>query len=154
MLGRDGCSLREITAYVRTVAQLIVASMAFLNPNRFSSASAQLAHAGLLNTSGPSWDLDRSLASLLHLPSRKPINAGLTLCCSGFAAGHKSPEIMALNPRGQVPTFNDNGIIVNESLAILLYLEEAYPSPTLMPGTPGQRAQVCALPCTLSCQHA
>ena len=63
-------------------------------------------------------------------------------------------EIMALNPRGQVPTFNDNGIIVNESLAILLYLEEAYPSPTLMPGTPGQRAQVCALPCTLSCQHA
>ena len=50
---------------------------------------------------------------------------------------------MALNPRGQVPTFNDNGIVVNESLAILLYLEEAYPSPTLMPGTPGQRAQVC-----------
>jgi glutathione S-transferase len=44
--------------------------------------------------------------------------------------------------RGQVPTFNDNGIIVNESLAALLYLEEAYPSPTLMPGTPGDRALV------------
>ena len=75
-------------------------------------------------------------------------------CACTFAAGHKSPEIVALNPRGQVPTFDDNGIVVNESLAILLYLEEAYPSPTLMPGTPGQRAQVLAAAHLLLPAHA
>ncbi|OWF40141.1 glutathione S-transferase A-like isoform X2 [Mizuhopecten yessoensis] len=41
--------------------------------------------------------------------------------------GHKGADVMAKNPRGQVPTFSDGDIIVNESLAICLYLENAYP---------------------------
>ncbi|XP_060066825.1 glutathione S-transferase A-like [Ylistrum balloti] len=42
--------------------------------------------------------------------------------------GHKSKEVMELNSRGQVPTFKDGDIIVNESMAICLYLEKAYPN--------------------------
>jgi glutathione S-transferase len=56
--------------------------------------------------------------------------------------GHKSPEIQALNPRGQVPTFKDGDIVVNESLAILLYLEDAYPEPSLLPKDKKDRALV------------
>lgn len=41
---------------------------------------------------------------------------------------HKSPAIMAINPRGQVPSFiDDDGTVVNESLAAVLYLDARYP---------------------------
>jgi glutathione S-transferase len=41
--------------------------------------------------------------------------------------GHKAPDVMALNPRGQVPTFvDDDGTIVNESQAAVLYLDARY----------------------------
>lgn len=41
---------------------------------------------------------------------------------------NKCEEILKLNPRGQVPTFTDKGgdVIINESQAICLYLEETY----------------------------
>jgi glutathione S-transferase len=39
---------------------------------------------------------------------------------------HKSEEVLALNPRGQVPTFKDGDVVVNESLAAIIYLEETY----------------------------
>ncbi|KAK9788278.1 hypothetical protein WJX73_002453 [Symbiochloris irregularis] len=47
--------------------------------------------------------------------------------------GHKSEEIIKLNPRGQVPTFKDGETVVNESIAALLYLEKAYPKPSFLP---------------------
>ncbi|KAK9904687.1 hypothetical protein WJX75_000588 [Coccomyxa subellipsoidea] len=56
--------------------------------------------------------------------------------------GHKSEEVMKLNPRGQVPTFVDDGVVVNESLAILLYLQDKYPQPSLLPATIEGRALV------------
>lgn len=40
--------------------------------------------------------------------------------------GHKSEEIMKLNPRGQVPTFKHGDIVVNESFAICHYLENQF----------------------------
>lgn len=46
--------------------------------------------------------------------------------------GHKTPEVLKLNPRGQVPVFKDGDVLVNESLAAIQYLEEAYPEPCLM----------------------
>lgn len=63
-----------------------------------------------------------------------------------IAGGHKSEEVLKLNPRGQVPTFVDDGVVVNESLAILLYLQDKYPQPSLLPATIEGRALVCSMP--------
>ncbi len=61
-------------------------------------------------------------------------------CC--VAEEHKSEEIPRLNPRGQVPTFVDDGTVVNESLAILLAFQDKYPTPSLLPVTIEGRALV------------
>lgn len=58
---------------------------------------------------------------------------------------HKSPEVMALNPRGQLPTFKDGESLVNESGAILMYLESQYPEKPLLPADPVQKAKVCLI---------
>jgi len=57
---------------------------------------------------------------------------------------HKSEEVMKLNPRGQVPTFRDGNIVVNESGAICDYLEYTYPDQgtCLMPKDKAERALV------------
>ncbi|KAK9815491.1 hypothetical protein WJX72_004567 [[Myrmecia] bisecta] len=55
---------------------------------------------------------------------------------------HKGPDVLKLNPRGQLPTFDDNGVVVNESIAALQYLEEAYPEPALLPQALPKRALV------------
>lgn len=39
----------------------------------------------------------------------------------------RSPEYLALNPRGKVPTLKDGDLVVYESLAILAYLDRRYP---------------------------
>jgi glutathione S-transferase len=45
----------------------------------------------------------------------------------------KTPEFLAVNPRGQVPAIVDDGFALWESAAILEYLEEAYPQQPLLP---------------------
>nr|ACM44933.1 rho-class glutathione S-transferase [Laternula elliptica] len=55
---------------------------------------------------------------------------------------HKSEEILELNPRGQVPTFTDGDVVVNESTAICMYLEEKYPKVPLFPSDTTIRAKV------------
>jgi glutathione S-transferase len=44
---------------------------------------------------------------------------------------HKSPQMLALNPRGRVPVLKDGDYVCFESLAILYYLERRYPQPPL-----------------------
>ena len=44
---------------------------------------------------------------------------------------HKSPEFLALNPRGKVPAIRDGDYVLSESLAIMAYLERKYPEPPL-----------------------
>lgn len=39
---------------------------------------------------------------------------------------HKTAEYLAINPFGQVPALNDNGTIVSDSTAILVYLAKKY----------------------------
>jgi glutathione S-transferase len=46
---------------------------------------------------------------------------------------HKSPEYLAINPNGKVPTLVDEGFQVWESNAILTYLAAKYPERGLMP---------------------
>jgi maleylacetoacetate isomerase len=55
---------------------------------------------------------------------------------------HRSPEYLTLNPHGLVPTLDDGGIIITQSLAIIEYLEEKFPTPPLLPGGPAERAHV------------
>jgi glutathione S-transferase len=44
---------------------------------------------------------------------------------------HKSPQMLALNPRGRLPVLRDGDYVVFESLAVLYYLEQKYPAPPL-----------------------
>lgn len=39
----------------------------------------------------------------------------------------KSPQFLALNPRGKVPTIVDEDLVLSESTAIVEYLEDKYP---------------------------
>ena len=52
----------------------------------------------------------------------------------------KSEEVLALNPRGQAPTFKDGDIVVNESMAAMQYLEDTYPEVPLLPKGKAERA--------------
>lgn len=53
----------------------------------------------------------------------------------------KHPEVVAINPKQQVPVLNDDGIVLYDSTVILEYLEDAYPEPPLLPLCPGARAR-------------
>jgi glutathione S-transferase len=44
---------------------------------------------------------------------------------------HKSPQMLAMNPRGRVPVLKDGDYVCFESLAILYYLDRKYPEPPL-----------------------
>jgi glutathione S-transferase len=45
-----------------------------------------------------------------------------------FAREHKTPEMMALNPRGQVPFLKlDDGTVIAETISICRYLDELHP---------------------------
>jgi glutathione S-transferase len=54
----------------------------------------------------------------------------------------RTPEMLALNPRGKVPVLRDGDVVLNESLAILAYLDRAYPEPPLLGRTPAETGQV------------
>lgn len=45
----------------------------------------------------------------------------------------KHPEVLRINPKGQVPVLIDSGIEVSDSTQIFEYLETAYPDPPLWP---------------------
>jgi len=46
---------------------------------------------------------------------------------------HFSPEYLAINPRGIVPTLVHDGRAIRESQVILEYLDDAFPEPSLRP---------------------
>jgi maleylacetoacetate isomerase len=62
-----------------------------------------------------------------------------------------APDYVALNPQGQVPTLVHGDRVLTQSLAILEYLEEAFPDPALLPGDPGGRARVRGLCGVIAC---
>jgi maleylacetoacetate isomerase len=57
----------------------------------------------------------------------------------------KNDAYEKVNPQKAVPTFIDKGHTLTQSLAIMEYLDEAYPSPPLLPKEPFARAYVRAL---------
>lgn len=61
------------------------------------------------------------------------------------------PQYLALNPQGLVPTLNENGHILTQSLAIIEYLDEINPEPPLLPSNPLARAHVRSLAMMIAC---
>jgi maleylacetoacetate isomerase len=62
------------------------------------------------------------------------------------------PDYLALNPQGRVPTLVlDDGTAITQSPAILEYLEEAFPTPPLLPPMPIERAKVRAVAAVIGC---
>lgn len=53
----------------------------------------------------------------------------------------KAPEVVAANPKGQVPVLIDGDLTLFDSTVILEYLEDAYPEPPLYPSDPAERAR-------------
>jgi glutathione S-transferase len=53
----------------------------------------------------------------------------------------KHPEVLARNPKAQVPVLVDGGVSVYDSTIILEYLEERYPAPPLMPSDVEERTR-------------
>jgi maleylacetoacetate isomerase len=65
----------------------------------------------------------------------------------------KKPDYLALNPQGLIPTLEDVGLVLPQSLAIIEYLEEAYPeTPRLLPAEPADRAIVRAIAQAIACE--
>jgi glutathione S-transferase len=68
---------------------------------------------------------------------------GITLAAEPPPGGNlKSPEYLALNPMGKIPTLVVDGRALPESMVILDYLEDAHPDRPLLPGNALDRAQV------------
>jgi glutathione S-transferase len=53
----------------------------------------------------------------------------------------RNPDVLAANPKGQVPVLVDGDLTLYDSTVILEYLEDAYPAPPLMPRLPNARAK-------------
>src|SRR5262245_30912424 len=53
----------------------------------------------------------------------------------------KHPNVLNANPKGQVPVLIDGDLALFDSTLILEYLEDAYPTPPLLPVAPKERAR-------------
>ena len=53
----------------------------------------------------------------------------------------KHSDVLAANPKGQVPVLADGALTLFDSTVILEYLEDAYPQPALYPCDPVERAR-------------
>jgi maleylacetoacetate isomerase len=64
---------------------------------------------------------------------------------------HWTPKYRQTNPQALVPAFTTEGRTLTQSLAIIEYLEETHPEPSLLPKTPLERARVRALAFMIAC---
>jgi len=49
-----------------------------------------------------------------------------------YRRANRAPEFRRLNPFGQIPVLEDDGLVICESVAILEYLEETFPEPRFL----------------------
>jgi maleylacetoacetate isomerase len=65
----------------------------------------------------------------------------------------RAQDYLALNPHGLVPALTlDDGHVLTQSIAIVEYLDEAYPEPPLLPADPVARARVRAIALAIACE--
>jgi maleylacetoacetate isomerase/maleylpyruvate isomerase len=68
-------------------------------------------------------------------------------------AEQKAKEYLKISPQGLVPTFiDDDGTRLNQSLAIIEYLEETRPAVPLLPKGPALRAKARAIAAAIACE--
>jgi maleylacetoacetate isomerase len=84
-----------------------------------------------LNLKGLSYE-----SAFVHLPKGEHLNA----------------QYAALNRQALLPAFDDDGARLNQSLAIIEYLEETRPAPPLLPKDPHGRARVRSLSLLVACE--
>nr|WP_178124890.1 glutathione S-transferase [Pseudomonas sp. Fl4BN1] len=75
------------------------------------------------------------MLSLLDLPTE-------TIFVDLVTGAHKQADFLALNPFGQVPVIDDQGVVVADSNAILVYLAQRYGRGRWLPTDPVGAAQV------------
>lgn len=68
------------------------------------------------------------------------------------AGEQRAPGHLAVNPQGLVPALEIDGLVLTQSLAILEYLEETRPAPSLLPDAPAARARVRAIALAVACE--
>ena len=64
----------------------------------------------------------------------------------------RAPAYGAVNPQALLPTLEEGGHLLTQSLAILEYLEETHPAPPLLPKDPFERARVRSLAMLVACE--
>lgn len=77
----------------------------------------------------------RILLSLLQVPHEK-------ISLDNTTREHKSAKFLALNPRGEVPVMDVDGVILWDSAACLVYLARQFGDDDWLPAAPVQMAQV------------
>ena len=65
---------------------------------------------------------------------------------------HLAEGFAALSPSRLVPTLEDNGALLTQSLAIIEYLEETHPEPPLLPRDALGRARVRSIALDIACE--
>lgn len=88
----------------------------------------------LTNGSGNSYKV-RILLSLLGLRYEKVI-------LDTKKREHKAPGFLKLNPRGEVPVLEDDGVVLWDSAAILVYLARKHGGEQWLPSAPGPMGEV------------
>lgn len=64
---------------------------------------------------------------------------------------HRTDSYLSLNPQGLVPALVDDGHVFSQSLATMEYLEEAYPSPPMLPKDIVERSYVRSMSQVIGC---
>ena len=65
---------------------------------------------------------------------------------------HMAPDFVKLNPDALVPVLCEGTDVLNQSLAIVEYLEETHPEPSLLPGSARNRAHIRAIALAIACE--
>ena len=63
----------------------------------------------------------------------------------------KAADYRALNPQGFVPCWRSTACRLTQSLAIIVYLDQKFPDPPLMPRDPADGAHVRAMAMAIAC---
>lgn len=70
-----------------------------------------------------------------------------------LAGEQQEPDFLSINPLGLVPALKtDDGDIIVQSLAIMEYLEEAYPDHAILPKAPAARGAARAMAASIACE--